>query len=155
MMATILYVGRHSRFSSAVARLVGVAGYRLAICRSHDALQELRKQSCGAMVLSFVSGRPTLELAQRAKELGIPVIVITSRLAEAFRAFESVAHVFLEQPASVYEVAILASELATIRQLAEPLRSEIAAAAAASASGRLSGVAKNPQALRQSESSHG
>src|SRR5512146_713857 len=117
-MAEILYVGPRSPLAAAASALVREAGHEFAIVGSRDALRRIRRSACGAVVLCWRPGQATPALARTAKERGLAVIVITRRLVDAFRAFDALADIFLERPASPHEVATLAIELIRRNELA-------------------------------------
>jgi hypothetical protein len=74
--------------------------------------------TCGAVVVHWKSKREQ-RVIQEAKAAGIPVLVITSKLAAAYQAGKPYADVYLEEPASDDEVATLLIELANVK-LEEP-----------------------------------
>jgi hypothetical protein len=80
--------------------------------------------ACGA-VLHWKSKRnqPAIE---EAKAAGVPILVVTSKLADAIRAGTS-ADLYLEEPASDEEVATLLLDMVT----AKPLARAVAAATGA------------------------
>ncbi len=66
--------------------------------------------SCAAVVLHWKSKKDQ-QVIDEAKQLGIPVLVITAKLAAAFCAGEPFADVYLEAPASNQEVTALISNM--------------------------------------------
>jgi hypothetical protein len=69
----------------------------------------------GAIVLHWKSIRDQ-RIIDEAKSMGIPVLVITARLAAAIQAGEPQADLYLEEPASDDEVAALLIDLITAMQ---------------------------------------
>ncbi len=127
-MESILYVGRRDRFANAVSERVRAAGHEFVIARPSKAVFTLRAQhGFGVVVLCSNSESTTLAIAQTAKQFEIPVVVITSHLVRAFRTCSSFADIFLEKPASLQEVAILAIELANCTRTAQPAQTLVAA----------------------------
>jgi hypothetical protein len=70
--------------------------------------------ACGAIVLHWKSFRDQ-RVIDEAKSVGIPVLVITARLAAAIQAGEPQANLYLEDPASDDEVATLLIDLITAK----------------------------------------
>lgn len=127
-MEKILYVGRRDRFANAVSELVRGAGHEFIVMSASKAVSTIRAQRVfGAAVVCSNSETASLAVARIAKQFEIPVIVITAHLAGAFRACDSLADIYLEQPASVQEVAILAIELGNRGRVAQPSRTFVAA----------------------------
>lgn len=70
--------------------------------------------TCAAVVVHWKSNRDQ-RIVQEAKAAGIPVLVITSKLAAAYQAGKPFADVYLEDPVSDDEVATLLIDLATVK----------------------------------------
>ncbi len=126
-MADILYVGRLP-LAEAAAALLRERGHAGVMLSARDALLRVRRSGCGAVVIRWTCGRAGPAMAAAAKRRATPVIVVSSRLVRAFRRFGSLAEIFLEEPASAEEIAILAIHL--ILQAERAASSEAAAAAA-------------------------
>ena len=71
--------------------------------------------TCGAIVLHWKSIRDQRIIAE-AKSEGIPILVITGRLAAAIQAGEPQADLYLENPVGDDEVATLLIDLITAKQ---------------------------------------
>ncbi len=127
-MESILYAGRRDRFATALGELVRAAGHEFVMSRPSRAVASIQAQpAIGAVVVCSNSEKTALAVARTAKQFQIPVIVITTHLVGAFRVCESCADIFLEQPASLQEISILATELANCRRLAQPAQTLVAA----------------------------
>jgi ActR/RegA family two-component response regulator len=71
--------------------------------------------SCAAVVLHWKSKKDQ-QIINEAKQLGIPVLVITAKLAAAVGAGKPFADVYLEAPAGNQEVIALLTDMTTVQQ---------------------------------------
>lgn len=71
--------------------------------------------TCGAVVLHWKSKKDQ-KVIEEAKAAGIPVLVVTSKLAAAYRAGEPSADVYLELPTNQEELVQLSMDLANTRE---------------------------------------
>jgi hypothetical protein len=71
--------------------------------------------SCVAVVLHWKSKKDQ-RVIEEAKAIGLPILVITSKLAAAVQAGEPSADLYLEEPASNEEVATMLMEMITANQ---------------------------------------
>jgi len=71
--------------------------------------------TCAVVVLHWKSKRSQRVILE-AKASGLPVLVITSRLADAVKAGEPLADLYLEKPASNAEMAAHLSGLSTAKR---------------------------------------
>ncbi len=109
-----LYLG--ARPTEKLSRLLAPSGLRVAHAKYKPGSLASSSAYC-AVVLHWKS-KTDQRVIVEAKSLGIPVLVITSKLAEAVQAGGPSADLYLEKPASDIEVATFLSDLAT--KLQEP-----------------------------------
>lgn len=121
-MKDIFYFGTSLRAS--LAQEFCNAGHTLIHLPYTQGLHELQGEapSCGSVVLEWRSKRDQLIIAG-AKALGVPVLVITAKLAAAVKADEPSADLYLEEPAADHEVVATMLDMMT----AEPLSRAAAA----------------------------
>jgi hypothetical protein len=107
----ILYFG--SRPKASFSNTIANAGYRIVPTRYVKGVLS-RVVDCAAVVLQWKSKRGQ-KVIQEAKALGMPVLVVTSKLAAAVQAGAPMADLYLEHPASNEEVATLIDFIASKR----------------------------------------
>jgi DNA-binding response OmpR family regulator len=121
-MKDVFYFG--ARLKDSLSQTFGKAGYRVIHTQySNGVLGSY--SNCGGVVLHWKSKKGQ-QVIEEAKAAGVPILVITSKLAAAVQAGEPFADLYLEEPARDEEVAAMLLEMVT----AQPR------ALAASATGR-------------------
>jgi hypothetical protein len=124
-MKDVFYFG--ARLSVSLAKSFLAAGHAIIHQPYSHGLQELQRGnfSCGAVVIHWRSKRDR-HVIEEAKALGIPVLVVTSKLVAAVKT-SPFANAYLEDPASDQEiVAFILDMMAATR----PLKRAAAAAGA-------------------------
>ena len=116
-----LYFG--ARPSRSLTQALEKVGHRLVHASYKDGI--LSSVSTAAVVLHWKS-RKDQRVIEEAKSLGLPVLVITSKLAAALQAGEPQAEIYLEHSADPEEVAPLLMDLIAAKQ--NPGRADSAAA---------------------------
>jgi DNA-binding LytR/AlgR family response regulator len=112
-MTDILYFG--TRPNASFAHTIANAGYRIVHTKYVKGILS-SVANCAGVVLQWKSKRGQ-QVIREAKALGMPVLVLTSKLAAAVQAGEPRADLYLEQPASNEEVASMLELVATKRPI--------------------------------------
>jgi hypothetical protein len=125
-MKDIFYFG--ASLGASLAQEFSNAGHTLIHLPYTQGLHELQggAPSCGSVVLEWRSKRDQCIIAE-AKTLGVPVLVITAKLAAAVKAGGPSADLYLEEPAADHEVVATMLDMMT----AEPLSHAAAVVAGA------------------------
>jgi DNA-binding response OmpR family regulator len=122
-MKPIFYIG--CRLKVSLLKAFSDAGLTVTRLSNEQGLQELQRGSpCSTVLLEWRSKRNQIVIKE-AYARRIPVLVLTSRLADAVLAAEPSADVYLERPCPDQEVVSLALDLIHAR----PLKLAFAAAA--------------------------
>jgi hypothetical protein len=96
------------------SRMFNEAGLKIVPAKYKRGVLE-NASTCGAVVLHWKSKRDQ-KVIEEAKMAGIPVLVVTSKLAAAYRAGEPSADVYLELPTNQEELVSLSIDLAKTRE---------------------------------------
>jgi hypothetical protein len=91
------------------------AGCKIVYSRSADFITRHAANGC-ALVVHWKSQKEQ-PLIKAAKQAGVPVLVITARLADALKAEEPFGDLYLETPADDKEVSALLIEMITGRPI--------------------------------------
>lgn len=122
-MMDIFYFGAHLQES--LFQTLGDAGYQIIQTEYSKGIFG-GSSNCGGIVLHWKSKKGQ-QIIEEAKTAGVPILVITSKLAAAVRAGEPFADLYLEEPASDEEVATMLIEMVTVKPVAPPLLARAAA----------------------------
>jgi DNA-binding NtrC family response regulator len=106
-VANILCVDDDHDVLSVKKAILEDAGHTVTSSDSvEDAVRKLNRQSYDAVVtdwrLGGVSGRAIVQAARATP--GVPVVVVSGYVAEAFQAAEPLADIYLEKPADAHEL---------------------------------------------------
>lgn len=117
-MANILCVDDDQSVIALKRAILEKAGYTVVSCNSVEcAIQELSRQRYDAVVtdwrLGGDSGRAIVQAAQATAH--VPVVVVSGYVAEAFRAAEPSADIYLEKPVDPRELVQILSTLLDAR----------------------------------------
>ena len=108
----VFYFG--SRPDSSLSEAFAKAGCGLVHSQFQPSLLS-NETSCVAVVLHWKSMEDQ-RVIKEAKAIGLPIVVITSKLAAAVSAGEPSADLYLEQPARNEEVATMLIEMITVKR---------------------------------------
>ncbi len=129
-MTDILFRG-DPRLKKKACELLKTAGYRLVEANVAVAQTQLKESNYCAAVVDWKSQKDKATI-RAAKEICVPVIVITGRLRAAFEAGEPHADLYLEKPTCAQELVTFLVEMIKADQQAKSVGQETTAAAAAS-----------------------
>jgi DNA-binding response OmpR family regulator len=129
-MTDILFRG-DTRLKKNAGELLKTAGYRLVEANVADAQKQPKESSYCAAVVDWKSQKDKV-IIRVAKEICVPVIVISGRICAAFEAGEPHADLYLEKPTSAQELVTFLVEMIKADQHAKSVGQEAAAAAVAS-----------------------
>jgi len=113
-MARILCVDDEPSVVSVKCAILEAAGHTVTASTSaHDAMEKLKNDVFDAVVtdwrLGDANGRAVVEAAKSAS--GMPVVVVSGYVAEAFQAAEPLADLYLEKPVNPEELVTIVNEL--------------------------------------------
>jgi DNA-binding NtrC family response regulator len=113
-MARILCVDDELSVVSVKCAILEAAGHTVTASTSaHDAMEKLKNNVFDAVVtdwrLGDANGRAVVEAAKSAS--GMPVVVVSGYVAEAFQAAEPLADLYLEKPVNPEELVTIVNEL--------------------------------------------
>ncbi len=92
-----------------LTRMMDKAGYRIVHAHYEKGILA-SVPTCGAVVLHWKSKRDQ-QVIEEAKAAGLPTMVITAKLADAYAARDPLADLYLEEPARDEDVAVLLIDL--------------------------------------------
>jgi hypothetical protein len=117
LVATILCFAGRNPLSKTIAGAARGLGHVVISSNRRRVLRDLADRRAGAVIIDWESIRGKKPGVIRAiKSVGVPVVVVTSRLNCAFLAGEPSADVYLEKPCSVQELLACVSELIRAEQ---------------------------------------
>jgi DNA-binding response OmpR family regulator len=117
-VANILFVDDDHNVVAIKKAILEEAGHTVTSCDSvEDAVRELGRQTYDAVVtdwrLGEESGRAIVQAARATP--GMPVVVVSGYVAEAFRAAKPLADIYLEKPADPRELVQVLNTLLKAR----------------------------------------
>jgi DNA-binding response OmpR family regulator len=128
-MTDILFRGA-PRLKKDACELLKNAGYRFVEANVAGFQEQLTMPSYSAAVVDWNSQNDKA-IIRAAKEICVPVIVISNRIVAAFEAGEPHADLYLEKPISAQELATFLIEMVKADQQYKSVGHEAAAAAVA------------------------
>jgi len=109
-MPKILCVGNRHRLASLIEDEVGKAGYSALLQTPREALQKTAPEVAAAILDWEANRKESRRILGLLKSAGLPVVVITSHVAEAYGG-EPFADLYLEKPTTAQVLATLILEL--------------------------------------------
>ncbi len=104
-----LYLGAHPKPS--LTRMFDEAGHTIVAAQYSKGMLA-SSEPCAAVVLHWRS-KVDQQAIEEAKAVGVPIMVITSQLAEAYSAGDPLADMYLEEPAAADDIAALLIDMIT------------------------------------------
>lgn len=111
-MPKILCIGNRYHLATSIRDEVSKAGYSALLQTPREALRrEANPSELAAAILDWEANRKqSRKILQQLKSLGLPVVVITSHVAEAYGG-EPFADLYLEKPTTAEALTTLVLEL--------------------------------------------